>query len=241
MARLIHPSETFNATDSSVSGSYLPETTASVLSDSSFYTSWLSELEGSGITTENGPGNSSVNPCCAICQQPQGNRNFMLDCDSCGAWLHGKCAKLSIEEVSVMIENKEKYLCPTCEKNQACPICHRHYPLVTNLWHHINNEHAARSVFPPLSFYHHHNRLICSSIQCHYPYHQRYANTGCQRPQNWSKCGSYLMDPSDITSIQFMTPTVTVQSPPPQERNEPPSPSPLDDETLLSLALQAMC
>ena len=91
----------------------------------------------------------------------------------------------------------------------TCPICPtKSFATSTILWQHINNSHAVRSIFPPASFYHTHNRLICSLKQCHWAYHRKFVGSGCQRQtSSGTLCGSPLVEPETL-SLPFMAATV---------------------------------
>ena len=50
-----------------------------------------------------------------ICQQPHNNR-FMICCDSCLDWYHGKCVGITKKMGKEMEEAGNEWRCPTCKK-----------------------------------------------------------------------------------------------------------------------------
>lgn len=55
-----------------------------------------------------------------ICKQPHNNR-FMICCDKCEEWYHGKCVNVSKAMGKVIEQGNKKWFCPTC-KNGGSPI-----------------------------------------------------------------------------------------------------------------------
>merc|ERR1719219_3293482 len=49
-----------------------------------------------------------------ICQQPHNNR-FMICCDSCSDWYHGKCVGITKKMGKEMEEVGNEWTCPKCE------------------------------------------------------------------------------------------------------------------------------
>eukprot|EP00298_Acanthocystis_sp_HF-20_P008845 c17935_g1_i1.p1 GENE.c17935_g1_i1~~c17935_g1_i1.p1 ORF type:complete len:619 (+),score=215.92 c17935_g1_i1:799-2655(+) len=47
-----------------------------------------------------------------ICRKPYNPRAFMIGCDRCDDWFHGKCVKLT----ALAARSLERYVCPLCEK-----------------------------------------------------------------------------------------------------------------------------
>ena len=52
-----------------------------------------------------------------ICQQPHNNR-FMICCDSCLDWYHGKCVGITKKMGKEMEEVGNEWRCPTCRKKE---------------------------------------------------------------------------------------------------------------------------
>ena len=52
-----------------------------------------------------------------ICQQPHNNR-FMICCDSCLDWYHGKCVGITKKMGKEMEEAGNEWRCPTCKKKE---------------------------------------------------------------------------------------------------------------------------
>lgn len=55
-----------------------------------------------------------------ICKQPHNNR-FMICCDKCEEWYHGKCVNVSKAMGKVIEQENKKWYCPTC-KNGGSPM-----------------------------------------------------------------------------------------------------------------------
>lgn len=55
-----------------------------------------------------------------ICQRPHNNR-FMISCDSCSEWFHGKCVNITKAKATALENQDIKWYCPTCKvsKSQA--------------------------------------------------------------------------------------------------------------------------
>ena len=52
-----------------------------------------------------------------ICQQPHNNR-FMICCDSCLDWYHGKCVGITKKMGKEMEDAGNEWRCPTCKKKE---------------------------------------------------------------------------------------------------------------------------
>ena len=52
-----------------------------------------------------------------ICQQPHNNR-FMICCDSCLDWYHGKCVGITKKMGKEMEEAGNEWRCPACKKKE---------------------------------------------------------------------------------------------------------------------------
>ncbi|XP_052241831.1 death-inducer obliterator 1-like isoform X2 [Dreissena polymorpha] len=48
-----------------------------------------------------------------ICRQPH-NQRFMICCDKCEEWFHGKCVGITQARGAEMAKNNEEYVCPQC-------------------------------------------------------------------------------------------------------------------------------
>ena len=55
-----------------------------------------------------------------VCQQPHNNR-FMICCDSCLDWFHGKCVGITKKVASEMEEKGNEWTCPKCKDNKEPP------------------------------------------------------------------------------------------------------------------------
>jgi hypothetical protein len=62
----------------------------------------------SGVSTA---GDSSLY---CICHRPYDEREFMIGCDECGNWFHGKCVNLTQTDAALM----DKYYCGDCSKKR---------------------------------------------------------------------------------------------------------------------------
>ena len=87
---------------------------------------------------------------------------------------------------------------PDPEPTFSCPMCGNHFKLVNDkpapaFWDRLNRVHASSSDFPSTTFLSTHDRLVSSTPGCHWIYHSRFKNMGCQRrvgPRK--KCGGSL-------------------------------------------------
>lgn len=52
-----------------------------------------------------------------ICRQPHNNR-FMICCDKCEDWFHGKCVNVTKAMGTEMEEQGIEWVCPNCIKKQ---------------------------------------------------------------------------------------------------------------------------
>lgn len=52
-----------------------------------------------------------------ICRQPHNNR-FMICCDKCEDWFHGKCVNVTKAMGVEMEERGVEWVCPSCVKKQ---------------------------------------------------------------------------------------------------------------------------
>ncbi|XP_053382653.1 death-inducer obliterator 1-like isoform X2 [Mercenaria mercenaria] len=52
-----------------------------------------------------------------ICRQPH-NQRFMICCDKCEEWFHGKCVGITRARGAEMEKNNEEYECPQCKKGE---------------------------------------------------------------------------------------------------------------------------
>lgn len=50
-----------------------------------------------------------------ICRRPYDEREFMVGCDDCGNWFHGKCVNLTSMDAALM----DHYYCTECRKKKA--------------------------------------------------------------------------------------------------------------------------
>lgn len=55
-----------------------------------------------------------------ICRQPHNNR-FMICCDICEDWFHGKCVNITKAMGVEMEARGAEWVCPECVKNQSGP------------------------------------------------------------------------------------------------------------------------
>merc|ERR1712154_527973 len=69
--------------------------------------------------TSDGDWNSEDDPerLWCICQQPHNNR-FMICCDSCLDWYHGKCVGITKKMGKEMEDAGNEWGCPTCKKKE---------------------------------------------------------------------------------------------------------------------------
>merc|ERR1712018_641355 len=69
--------------------------------------------------TSDGDWNSEDDPerLWCICQQPHNNR-FMICCDSCLDWYHGKCVGITKKMGKEMEDAGNEWRCPTCKKKE---------------------------------------------------------------------------------------------------------------------------
>ena len=52
----------------------------------------------------------------------------------------------------------------------SCVLCGKAVKTVAALWQHINSVHISRGCFPPLTFFQHFDRFICSNSSCRFAY-----------------------------------------------------------------------
>lgn len=50
-----------------------------------------------------------------ICKQPHNNR-FMICCDTCEDWFHGKCVNVTKAMGQLMEQQGKEWMCPNCIK-----------------------------------------------------------------------------------------------------------------------------
>ena len=102
-------------------------------------------------------GTSEDNSMCEVCQLPRSSSDFMICCDECALWVHGNCARISLEEASVLVKENQKYTCHDClpQAPHPCPLCPKQFPPghQNDLWQHINRAHISQSLFPQPSFF----------------------------------------------------------------------------------------
>lgn len=53
-----------------------------------------------------------------ICRKPHGNK-FMICCDGCEEWFHGKCVGITMEQGKVMEKRGREYVCDKCREKRA--------------------------------------------------------------------------------------------------------------------------
>lgn len=56
-----------------------------------------------------------------ICKQPHNNR-FMICCDTCEDWFHGKCVNVTKAMGQLMEQQGKEWMCPNCIKKAQMPI-----------------------------------------------------------------------------------------------------------------------
>jgi predicted RNA-binding Zn-ribbon protein involved in translation (DUF1610 family) len=72
--------------------------------------SWLSVAKQKLQEGENLLDVSKENTPYCICRQPD-DGSFMIHCDSCGDWMHGRCINISRQ----LAETIDEYKCPRCQ------------------------------------------------------------------------------------------------------------------------------
>ena len=71
------------------------------------------------FSTENNIAEDDPNKLWCICRKPHNNR-FMIACDTCSEWFHGKCVGINPKKGKEMEDNGQEWTCPKClEKNSA--------------------------------------------------------------------------------------------------------------------------
>lgn len=56
-----------------------------------------------------------------ICRTPHNNR-FMICCDKCEEWFHGKCVNITRQMGNEMEQRKSEWICPNCVKKSQPSI-----------------------------------------------------------------------------------------------------------------------
>ena len=84
----------------------------------------------------------------------------------------------------------------------VCVLCPKSFSSISTLWHHVNTVHICRGIFPPLSFFTLHKRMLCSLPSCRWATHSRFKRSGCTRPTGHSQhCHAPLVDPSQLSLV----------------------------------------
>merc|ERR1712113_944201 len=69
------------------------------------------------MNSEEADSEDDPNKLWCICQQPHNNR-FMICCDSCLDWYHGKCVGITKKMGKEMEEAGNEWRCPACKKKE---------------------------------------------------------------------------------------------------------------------------
>ncbi|CAK9295354.1 unnamed protein product [Gordionus sp. m RMFG-2023] len=54
-----------------------------------------------------------------ICRKSYDGSSFMIECDSCKEWFHGRCVEIDEAQAAVM----DNYICPNCKRIHGSPRC----------------------------------------------------------------------------------------------------------------------
>lgn len=138
-----------------------------------------------------------------VCYLPSDDQ-FSLSCECCDKWFHGSCVGVTIEEASELGANLSHYSCWHCSAKPTaelylCPIFGQQFDHTRphTLWYHISRTHTTRSQLSSAAFIDHHDRLICSSLSCHWVCHKRFSRSGCRKisTTDGTSCGCPLVSP----------------------------------------------
>ena len=87
-------------------------------------------------------------------------------------------------------------------RSDHCPLCNANFRDQSQLWRHINLEHIARRVFPPVDFLVAHGRRLCSEPSCSFAYADRFRS--CQRSLGLGnqRCSGFLKNPAMVIAAR---------------------------------------
>ena len=87
-------------------------------------------------------------------------------------------------------------------RSDHCPLCNANFRDQSQLWRHINLEHNARRIFPPVDFLVAHGQRFCSEPSCSFAYADRYRS--CQRSlgRGNQRCSGFLINPAMVIAAR---------------------------------------